>query len=226
MPPMICTSVLLPQPLGPRMQLTFCDGKRCVTRSSATTSFGGAPKTCTRSVTAISIRRPVRTPAVSGAAAHSSCDHRDALNLDHDGGLRKAAAGDRRARRKILAENLAAQLGHACRVAGVDQEHRHCDQIGELGAGFGERLFDVAKGLPALRVELAGEGTPVVRGLTGMAGDIDRLALAADNHSGEKGPRLLPRAAYERFSHAGLLPQDHGGASKAVKRAGCLRFLH
>ena len=78
--------------------------------------------------------------------------------------------------RKILAENFAAQFRHARGVARVDEKHRHGDEIGELGAGLGERLFDIAKSLPALRVEIAGERFAGIVDRAGMAGEPNGLA--------------------------------------------------
>src|SRR5271170_678173 len=74
----------------------------------------------------------------------------DALNLDHHLRPRETCDGDRGARRKILAEYFRAQLGHARGVARVDEKDRHGNKVGEFGAGAGERIFDIAKCLPAL----------------------------------------------------------------------------
>ena len=104
--------------------------------------------------------------------------HRDPLHLDHHLRLGEALDGDRGARREILAEQLAAQLGHAGGMARIDQEHRHGHHVGELGAGLGKRLLDVAEGLPELGVEIAGQRLSAVIDLAGMAGDEDRLSGA------------------------------------------------
>ena len=51
----------------------------------------------------------------------------------------------------------------------VDHKHRHGDEIGQRGAGLGQRFLDVAEGLAALCVEIAGEVAAIVGGLAGVA---------------------------------------------------------
>src|SRR5579863_8627924 len=74
-----------------------------------------------------------------------SSDHRHALDFEHHLRLGEAGDGDGGAGRKILAEDLMAQFGHARGVARIDQEYRHGDEVGEAGAGLGERLLDIAE---------------------------------------------------------------------------------
>ena len=85
---------------------------------------------------------------------------RDPLNLDHHRRIGEAGDRDRSAGRKIAAENLGADLSHARGVARVDQKHRHGDEVGELRAGFGQGALDVAKGLPALGIEVPASDLP------------------------------------------------------------------
>jgi hypothetical protein len=106
---------------------------------------------------------------------------------DRDGG----------ARRKILAEQFAAEFRHPRGVARVDQEHRHGHQIGERGAGFGQRLLDVAERLPELGVEVAGQRLAGVVHLAGMAGDPQGSARTFRDNHGRECPLLLPGAAHE-----------------------------
>ena len=123
-------------------------------------------------------------------------DHRDALNFDQHFGLRETGDRDRRARREIPGQYLAAQFGHARGVPRVDEKHRHGNEVGEFGAGLGERLLDIAERLPALRIKIAGERFAGIVNRAGVAGEPDDCATL-----GEDGRRigacLRPRAAHE-----------------------------
>jgi hypothetical protein len=90
-------------------------------------------------------------------------------------------------------------------VARVDQEHRHRHHVGELGAGLGERLLDVAEGLLELGVEIAGQRFARVVHLPGMAGDPDDAAGALGDDAGRERALDLPGAPNERFLHGCLL---------------------
>jgi hypothetical protein len=133
-------------------------------------------------------------------------NNRDALNFDHHLRARKAGDGDRRACRKIFAENFRAQFGHARGVARVDEKDRHGDQIGELGTGLGQRLLDVAEALAHLRVEIAGERLSRIVHRAGVAGDPDDLARPLGDDGRRVGTLGLPGAAHERFLHR-VLPR-------------------
>ena len=87
--------------------------------------------------------------------------------------MRLCEAGDRDggAGREILAEDFVAKLRHARGVSHIDEKYRHGDEVAELGAGLGERLLDIAKALPDLRVEIAGERFTGIVHRAGMPGD-------------------------------------------------------
>src|SRR5690349_12295671 len=76
-PPTICTSVLLPQPLGPSRQEKRREPNRCEKRSSATTSARlPPPQTCVTLSTTTSMRDPYhRLSSNSRAAAPVLSSH-------------------------------------------------------------------------------------------------------------------------------------------------------
>jgi hypothetical protein len=47
-------------------------------------------------------------------------------------------------------------------VARIDQEYRHGHQVGERGAGFGQRLLDIAEGLLELGIEVGGRDPGII----------------------------------------------------------------
>src|SRR5215467_170737 len=83
---------------------------------------------------------------------------------------------DRGARRKVLAEDFAADCGHARMVARVGDEHRHGDDVRKLAAGLFQRLADGLEHPAHLRIEVPGERLARGIGRAGVAGNPDRLA--------------------------------------------------
>src|SRR6476659_7140374 len=127
----------------------------------------------------------------------ASVRNRDALHLDHHLRLREALDGDRRARREILAEQLAAQFGHAGGIARVDQKHRHRDHVAELRARLGQCLLDIAEGLLELGIEVGGERLAGIIDLACMPGDVDGPAAAFGDHTWRECALHLPGATNE-----------------------------
>src|SRR5262249_29394822 len=149
---------------------------------------------------------PHPSPLPCGERERTECvaklrRHRDALHLDHHLRLGEALHGDCGAGRKILAEQLGAQLGHAGGIAGVDEKDGHRDHVAEFRAGLAERLFDIAKRLLELGVEIAGERFAGVVDLAGVSCDIDRTTRAFSDDARRKGAFDLPGTANERFLH-------------------------
>src|SRR5438046_1779427 len=83
-------------------------------------------------------------PACAGNALRrcwsaSICDG-DPLDLDEEFRAREPGAGDQRARREIVAEDLAAQFGKAVAEAGVGDKDGHRHHVLEAGARLLQRL--------------------------------------------------------------------------------------
>src|SRR5512139_3209646 len=91
----------------------------------------------------------------------SSCD-RNSLYFYHNRRISKTGYRNRSACRKVITENLRADLRHSGRVAGIDHEHCHCHHVFQRAVCFCQGLFDVPKRLAALGIEIAGEGFSII----------------------------------------------------------------
>src|SRR5205807_10009597 len=114
-------------------------------------------------------------------------DHGDALHLHQHFRARQAGDGEQRARRIIVAEDLAAQLRETVAEPRIGDEDGHRHDVGEPATGFFEGMAEPGEHLAYLAVEIGGEraaGAVVGRDLTGQPdgaaafGD-DRLRIAA-----------------------------------------------
>jgi hypothetical protein len=86
-----------------------------------------------------------------------SADYGDPLNLYQQFGARQAGDGEQCARRKIVAEDLLAQLSKAIAISRVGDKYRHCHHIGQSAAGLIEGPAEPRKYLVDLGVKIAGE---------------------------------------------------------------------
>src|SRR5438067_969378 len=87
-------------------------------------------------------------------------DDGDALHLDEHFGARQAGDGDQRARRIVVAEDLAAELREAVAEPRIGDEHGHRHHVREPPAGLFERAAEPGKHLAHLTVEIGGERAP------------------------------------------------------------------
>src|SRR5215510_10585122 len=84
-------------------------------------------------------------------------DDRVALNLDLRGGIGQRRHRDERAPRKIVAEDLSANLREPIAITNVGDEHGHLNHVTELASRLLQRGIDQLEDLPHLAFEVAGQ---------------------------------------------------------------------
>jgi hypothetical protein len=84
-------------------------------------------------------------------------DYGDPLNLYQQLGAGETGDGDQCARRKIVPEDLLAQLGEPIAISRVGDKNRHCHHIRQSAAGLLEGPAEPGKYLVDLGLKIAGE---------------------------------------------------------------------